>query len=103
MIVALIRPEHLRSVRQALKMTKAGQVTVRRRKPHPDHRANWPKLRLEAYSEDTDVDEIVQAVRHASVPGGPGAVEEGRIFVVSLDECNDLGVNECTVLSPQSL
>ena len=95
MVVAIIRPEQLSCVQQAVKISKAERVTVRGRSAHPDIRVHSsPKLRMEIFTADIDAEEVVDAIRHAAFPNGANSTNDGRIFVVSLDHRRDLSERE---------
>jgi nitrogen regulatory protein PII len=95
MVVAIIQPERLPCVQQALKSSKAEMVTVRRRRAHPDIRVqSSPKLRMEIFTEDFDAEEVVDAIHHAAFPNGANLTNEGRIFVVASDHGRDLAERE---------
>jgi nitrogen regulatory protein PII len=90
MVVAIIRPEQLSCVQQAVKMSNAELVTVRGREAHPDIRVlALPRLRVEIVTEDMDAEEVVDVVRQAAFPNGVNSTNHGRIFVVSVDPCRD--------------
>ena len=86
-IVSIICPERLRHVKQALRLKRTGDVSVHRRKPHPDGRANsMPKVRVEIRAEDKDVEAVVDTIRAATYPSGTDSISNGRIFVLPLDD-----------------
>jgi nitrogen regulatory protein PII len=90
MVVAIIGPQRLSWVKNALKTTKIGQVTVRRRRTHPDTRFHLsPKLRVEINTEDLYAEEVVAAIRPAVYPKEDTSFNENRIFVVPLEQCRD--------------
>jgi len=90
MVVAIIGPERLRWVKNALKATKTVQVTVRRRRAHPDTRFHRsPKLRMEIYTEDLDAEEVVAAIRPTVYHKEDISINESRVFVVPLEQCRD--------------
>jgi nitrogen regulatory protein PII len=90
MVVAVIGPERLCCVKNALKTTKTVQVTVRRRRAHPDTRFHLsPKLRVEIYTEDLNAEEVVAAIRPAVYPKEDMSSNESRFFVVPLEQCRD--------------
>ena len=90
MVVAVIGPERLCWVKNALKTTKTVQVTVRRRRAHPDTRFHRsPKLRMEIYTEDLDAEKVVAAIRPAVYPKEDMSSNESRFFVVPLEQWRD--------------
>jgi nitrogen regulatory protein PII len=90
MVVAIIGPERLSWVKNALKTTKTVQVTVRRRRAHPDTRFHLsPKLRMEINTEDLDAEEVVAAIRPVVYPKEDTSFNENRIFVVPLEKSRD--------------
>lgn len=98
MVVAVIQPDKLDEVRQALVDAEITRITVSRVTGHgraqdlslyrgqevaPDL---LPKVRLEIAVNDAflqiTVDTILKAARH-----GEGALGDGKIFVMPLEEC----------------
>src|SRR5690606_38373451 len=98
MVVAVIQPDRLESVRQALVDAEITRMTVVRVTGHgqakdlalyrgqevtPDLH---PKVRIEVSVNDdcvdTAVDAILQAARH-----GAGELGDGKIFIRPLEEC----------------
>jgi nitrogen regulatory protein PII len=80
-------------------MARTGDVSVHRRKPHPDAMANsMPKVRVEICAEDKDIQSVVDTIRGATFPGGTDSISDGRIFVVPLDHGNETDEEEHAVL-----
>jgi nitrogen regulatory protein PII len=97
-VVSIICPNRLRHLKQALRMTGTGDVSVHRRKPHPDAKANsMPKVRVEIRTEDNDVEEVVDTIREATFPSGTESISDGRIFVIPLDDDNETDKEEHAV------
>lgn len=98
MVVAIIRPERLRCVQQAIKMVNADLMTVTETHSYGQGEGHTliyrsseirvrsaPKLRVEILMEDTDAEEVVDAILHTGF-----SRNDGRIFVVSVDFHLDL-------------
>ncbi len=84
-VVSIICTERLRHLKQALRVTRTGDVSVHRRRPHPDATANsMPKVRVEVRAEDNDVEAVVDTIRKATFPSVTDSISDGRIFVVPL-------------------
>src|SRR5258706_4762475 len=100
MIVAIIRPEKLETVQQALKERDVYLMTVsdvrgcgRQRGFTEVYRGSefqvrlLPKLKLEIALNDSFVEAAVEAIVHASRSGDTGQIGDGKIFVLPLDDC----------------
>ncbi len=98
MIVAVIQPDKLEEVRQALVDVEITRVTVTRVTGHgretdtslyrgqelvPDLH---PKIRLEIAVNESFVDVAIQAILKAA-RHGQGLLGDGKIFVMPLEEC----------------
>src|SRR5580704_9070255 len=100
MIVAIIRPEKLESVQQALNERDVYLMTV------SDVRGCGvqggytevyrgtefkvrllPKLKLEIAVNEPFVEAAVEAIVHAARSGDTGQIGDGKIFVLPLDDC----------------
>ena len=100
MIVAVIRPEKLEDVQAALAKSDVYLMTV------SDVRGCGvqggytevyrgtefkvrllPKLKLEIAVNDAFVEAAVEAIVHAARSGDTGQIGDGKIFVLSLDDC----------------
>ena len=100
MIVAIIRPEKLEDVQGALAKSDVYLMTV------SDVRGCGvqggytevyrgtefkvrllPKLKLEIAVNDAFVEAAVEAIVHAARSGDTGQIGDGKIFVLSLDDC----------------
>ncbi len=100
MIVAIIRPEKLDEVQKALAERDVYLMTVTdvrgcgRQRGHTEvYRGQEvetrliPKLKLEIAVTEAFVEATVEAVVHAARSGNPGAIGDGKIFVMNLDDC----------------
>ena len=100
MIVAIIRPEKLDDVQKALAERDVYLMTVsdvrgcgRQRGYTEVYRGQEvetrliPKLKIEIAVTEAFVEATVEAIVHAARSGNPGAVGDGKIFVMNLDEC----------------
>lgn len=104
MIVAIIRPEKLEEVQQALAESDVYLMTVsdvrgcgRQRGFTETYRAQQdvmrllPKLKLEIAVNDAFVDATVDAIVRAARSGEVG---DGKIFVLPLDDCIQIRTGE---------
>lgn len=100
MIVAIIRPEKLEAVQQALHEADVYLMTVsdvrgcgRQRGMTEVYRGTefvvrlLPKLKLEIAVNDAFVDAAIEAIVHAARVGETGTIGDGKIFVLPLDDC----------------
>jgi nitrogen regulatory protein P-II 1 len=100
MIVAIIRPERLEAVQAALNEHDVYLMTVsdvrgcgRQRGETEIYRGTefqvrlLPKLKLEIAVNDAFVEAAVEAIVHAARTPDTGQVGDGKIFVLSLDDC----------------
>jgi nitrogen regulatory protein P-II 1 len=100
MIVAIIRPEKLEAVQQALAERDVYLMTVsdvrgcgRQRGYTEVYRGSefkvrlLPKLKLEIAVTEPFVEATVEAVVHAARSGETGQIGDGKIFVLPLDDC----------------
>src|SRR5947207_489552 len=100
LIVAIIRPEKLEAVQQALNERDVYLMTVsdvrgcgRQRGYTEVYRSAevqvrlLPKLKLEIAVNEAFVEATVEAVVHAARTGDTGAIGDGKIFVLPLDDC----------------
>ncbi len=100
MIVAIIRPDKLEAVQTALNERDVYLMTVtdvrgcgRQRGYSEMYRGTeyktrlLPKLKLEIAINDSFVDVAVEAIVHAARAGATGQVGDGKIFVISLEDC----------------
>jgi nitrogen regulatory protein P-II 2 len=107
MIVAIIRPEKLEAVQQALAEEDVYLMTVtdvrgcgRQRGFTEVYRAQeavvrlLPKLKLEIAVNDAFVDAGVEAIVRAARSGDSGKVGDGKIFVLSLEDCIQIRTGE---------
>ena len=99
MIVAIIRPEQLEAVQQALNERDVYLMTVtdvrgcgRQRGYTELYRGNEvqirliPKLKLEIAVNEPFVEATIEAIVHAARTGNTGNIGDGKIFVFSLGD-----------------
>lgn len=107
MIVAIIRPEKLEDVQQALAESDVYLMTVsdvrgcgRQRGFAETYRAQanvmrlLPKLKLEIAVNDAFVEATVEAIVAAARTGECGKVGDGKIFVLPLEDCIQIRTGE---------
>src|SRR3954447_4589866 len=100
MIVAIIRPERLEAVQSALAERDVYLMTVtdvrgcgRQRGFTEVYRGTefqvrlLPKVKLEIGVNDAFVEATVEAIVHAARSGDTGQIGDGKIFVLSMDDC----------------
>src|SRR3974390_2091461 len=100
MIVAIIRPEKLEAVQEALARRDVYLMTVsdvrgcgRQRGYTEVYRSSeyqvrlLPKLKLEIAVNDAFVEAAIEAIVHAARMGETGQIGDGKIFVLPLDDC----------------
>src|SRR5262245_37441790 len=100
LVVAIIRPEKLEAVQRALNERDVYLMTVsdvrgcgRQRGYTEVYRGAelqvrlLPKLKLEIAVNEAFVEATVEAIVHAARSGDTGAVGDGKIFVLPLDDC----------------
>src|SRR2546423_6736271 len=100
LLTAIIRPEKLEAVQQTLSERDVYLMTVtdvrgcgRQRGFTEVYRSAefqvrlLPKLKLEIAVNDAFVEATVEAVVHAARTGDTGAIGDGKIFVLPLDDC----------------
>ncbi len=100
MIVAIIRPEKLEAVQQALAECDVYLMTVsdvrgcgRQRGFTEVYRGAefqvrlLPKLKLEIAINDAFVEVAIEAIVHAGRSGDTGQVGDGKIFVLNMEDC----------------
>ena len=100
MIVAIIRPEKLEAVQQALHERNVYLMTVtdvrgcgRQRGFTEVYRGTefpvklLPKLKLEIAVNDAFVEATVEAIVHTARVGQTGTIGDGKIFVLPLEDC----------------
>ncbi|MDB5311687.1 MAG: glnB 1 [Gemmataceae bacterium] len=100
LIVAIIRPEKLEDVQRALAERDVYLMTVtdvrgcgRQRGYTEVYRGSEmtirliPKLKLEIAVNEAFVEAAVEAIVHAARTADTGAVGDGKIFVLSLEDC----------------
>jgi len=99
-IVAIIRPEKLEAVQEALNKQDVYLMTVsdvrgcgRQRGYTEIYRGTefrvrlLPKLKLEIAVNDAFVDAAVKAITEAAKTGPEGKIGDGKIFVLPLEDC----------------
>jgi nitrogen regulatory protein P-II 1 len=100
LIVAIIRPEKLEAVQNALAERDVYLMTVsdvrgcgRQRGFTEVYRSTEvqirliPKLKLEIAVNEPFVEATVEAIVHAARTGDTGTIGDGKIFVLQLDDC----------------
>jgi nitrogen regulatory protein P-II 2 len=100
MIVAIIRPEKLEEVQQALNSLDVYLMTVtdvrgcgRQRGFTEVYRGAefqvrlLPKLKLEIAVNEAFVEAAIEAIVHAARTSETGQIGDGKIFVLSLEDC----------------
>ena len=100
MIVAIIRPEKLEAVQEALAKRDVYLMTVsdvrgcgRQRGYTEVYRGTeyqvrlLPKLKLEIGVNDAFVEAAVEAIVHAARMGATGQIGDGKIFVLPMEDC----------------
>lgn len=100
LIVAIIRPENLEAVQKALAERDVFLMTVsdvrgcgRQRGFTEVYRGTefqvrlLPKLKLEIAVNDAFVEATIEAIVHSARSGNTGQVGDGKIFVLSLEDC----------------
>jgi nitrogen regulatory protein P-II 1 len=100
MIVAVIRPEKLEAVQQALNEHDVYLMTVsdvrgcgRQRGYTEVYRGAeieirlLPKVKLEIAVNEAFVEATVEAIVHAARTGATGQIGDGKIFVLPLEDC----------------
>jgi len=107
MIVAIIRPEKLEEVQQALAESDVYLMTVsdvrgcgRQRGMTEVYRGQsrvvrlLPKLKLEIAVNDAFVEPAIEAIVRAARTGVTGKVGDGKIFVLPMDDCVQIRTGE---------
>ena len=100
MIVAIIRPEKLEAVQEALQQHDVYLMTVsdvrgcgRQRGYTEVYRGTefqvrlLPKIKLEIAVKDAFVEATVEAIVHAARTEETGKIGDGKIFVLDLEDC----------------
>lgn len=100
LITAIIRPEKLEAVQQALNERDVYLMTVsdvrgcgRQRGFTEVYRGSeiqirlLPKIKLEIAVNDAFVEATIEAIVHAARLGETGTIGDGKIFVQPLDDC----------------
>ncbi len=98
LIIAIIQPDRLEAVRQALVDNEIFRITVSRVTGHGQQKDKEyyrgqeltpnliPKVRLEIAVNDAFVDRSVDAILAAAKHGG-GQIGDGKILIQPLEEC----------------
>jgi nitrogen regulatory protein P-II 1 len=102
LITAIIQPDKLDEVREALIKAEITRITVSRVTGHGQHQREdqgedvyrsqlvvpnlLPKVRLDIACNDGFVDITVNAIL-AAAKHGAGEIGDGKIFIVNLEEC----------------
>lgn len=96
LVMAIIRPERLQCVKDALKDVGINGMTI----THVTGRGEQmglkftnrvgefvideiEKVKVEVVIEDTDLDKVIQTIRKSSETGNPG---DGRIFIIPVEQ-----------------
>jgi nitrogen regulatory protein P-II 2 len=100
MVVAVIRPERLEAVQEALNQHDIYLMTVtevrgcgRQRGFTEVYRGSefqvrlLPKLKLEIAVNDAFLEATVESIVHAARTPGTGKIGDGKIFVLPLEDC----------------
>src|SRR2546423_8019599 len=100
MVIAIIRPEKLEAVQQALNARDVYLMTVsdvrgcgRQRGMTEVYRGSEfevrliPKLKLEIAVNDAFVEAAIEAIVHSARTGETGQIGDGKIFVLPLEDC----------------
>ena len=100
LIVAIIRPERLEAVHDALNQRDVYLITVtdvrgcgRQRGFTEVYRSSeiqvrlLPKVKLEIAVNDAFVDATVEAIVHAARSPDTGHIGDGKIFVLDMEDC----------------
>ena len=104
MVVAVVRPEKLSDVKEALAAVGAPSLTVTNvsgRGSQPAKKGQWrgeeyvvdlhQKVKIECVVADTPTDEVVDALKDAAHTGKKG---DGKIFVVPVDRAVQIRTGE---------
>ena len=102
LITAIIQPDKLDEVREALIKAEITRITVSRCTGHGQHQREdqgedvyrgqlvvpnlIPKVRLDIACNDAFVEVTVNAILKTAKHGG-GEIGDGKIFITTLDEC----------------
>ncbi|HAU38070.1 MAG TPA: transcriptional regulator [Phycisphaerales bacterium] len=99
MVTAIIQPDKLDAVREALIAAEITRITVSRCTGHGRHQPQaelyrgqevvpnlLPKVRLDIACNDAFVEIAVEAILGAATHDG-GTVGDGKIFITPLEEC----------------
>ncbi len=98
LVIAVIRPEKLDDVREALVAAEITRITVTRATGHGQYLGEdlyrgqihvpdlYPKVRLEIACNDEFVEIIIDAILRGARQNG-GKVGDGKILVVPLEQC----------------
>ena len=100
LITAIIRPERLEAVQQALTAIDVYLMTVTdvrgcgKQKGHTEFYRNTeiqvrllPKLKIEIAVNEPFVEQTVEAIVHAARTEPTGNIGDGKIFIQPLDDC----------------
>ena len=103
MIVAIIQPTKLSSVREALKEKGIEQMTVcdamgygRQRGQSASFRGNeykvdlLRKIELEIVVHDSMVEAVIETIRRTALTGSEGEISDGKIFLMPVADVVDL-------------
>jgi Amt family ammonium transporter len=104
MVTAIVRPDRLREVKQALAEVGAPSLTVTDvsgRGSQPAKKGQWrgeeytvdlhQKVKIECVVADTSTEDVIEAIRNAADTGEPG---DGKIFVIPVTDACQVRTNK---------
>ena len=100
LVTAIVQPDKLDEVHEALVAAKISRITVSRCTGHGQQQADEelyrgqivapnliPKVRLDIACNDEFVEITIKAVLKAAKHGAQGKIGDGKIFVTPLEQC----------------
>ena len=100
LITAIVRPEKLEAIREGLEAYGVQGLTVSAASGYGRQRGYTevyrgtevriqliPKLKIEIAVNEAFVEATVEAIVHAARSGDTGAIGDGKIFVLPMDDC----------------
>ncbi len=107
LVTAIIQPDKLDAVREALIAAEITRITVTRCTGHGRHQPQTelyrgqafapnllPKVRLDIACNDPFVPIAVDAILSSARHGEGGAIGDGKIFITPLEECIRISTGE---------